>query len=317
MTTGMVSGPVRFSTAGLPEAQRVALWEDHNATALIGLRCRSLDDEVLEATEINLQLPRVHVARVTGNPHVVERTRAVVRQLPSEAIACYLTLVGEAFFYHDGGVQVVRPGQLIVCDADRPFMRGFSQGLEELAVKVPRQVWREITGPEPVARPRMFDFGTGDLQARTLARLAGRAVHPETSRPVDEDTLLDLLAGVVTGRPAALSAVHLAMAKAYAEDHLSDSGLNAVRIAKGIGISERHLSRVFAAGGTTVPQYLLARRLEGARALLAGGGNPTVAEVAARCGFGSAARFSHRFKERYGVRATDVLREARAADADG
>ncbi|MFC9456040.1 AraC family transcriptional regulator [Streptomyces sp. NPDC056983] len=312
MRTGTPSEPVRFSTIGLPEAQRVALWEDHNATALIGLRCRSLDDEAaLEATEINLQLPRLHVARVTGNPHVVERTRAVVRRTPSEAIACYLTLEGEAFFYHDDGVQMVRPGQLIVCDADRPFMRGFSQGLEELAVKVPRQVWWETVGTEPLARPRVFDFAGGDLRARTLARLTGGAVRPGASRPVDEETLLDLLGSLVTGRAAALSAVHLAMAKAYAEDHLADSGLTAARMARGTGISERHLSRVFASGGTTVPQYLLARRLESARALLSGGGNMTVAEAAARCGFGSAAHFAHRFKERYGLRPTDVLREAR------
>jgi transcriptional regulator GlxA family with amidase domain len=60
-----------------------------------------------------------------------------------------------------------------------------------------------------------------------------------------------------------------------------------------------------------VPRYLLHRRLERARALLGTGGEATVAEVAARCGFASAAHFSHRFKERYGLRATDVLREAR------
>ncbi|MEB8340802.1 AraC family transcriptional regulator [Streptomyces endophyticus] len=306
---------MRFSTIGLPEAQRVALWEDHNAAALIGLRCRSLDDEApLAATEINLQLPRLHVARVTGSPHVVERTRAVVRRTPSDAVACYLTLEGDAFFYHDDGVQTLRPGQLIVCDADRPFMRGFSQGLEEIAVKVPRAVWREAVETEPPGRPRVFDFG-GDLRARTLARLSGRAVHPEASRPVDEDTLLDLLGSVVTGRAAELTAVHLAVAKACVEEHLGDSGLTAARLAKGVGISERHLSRVFAAGGTSVPRYLLERRLERARVLLSRGGDTTVAEVAARCGFGSAAHFSHRFKERYGLRATDVLREARQATA--
>ena len=96
MTTA--AGPVRFTTVGLPEEQRTALWEDHNADALIGLRCRTLDEATLEATEINLQLPRVHLARVIGNPHVVERTSEVIRHTPAEAIACYITLVGEAFF---------------------------------------------------------------------------------------------------------------------------------------------------------------------------------------------------------------------------
>ena len=69
--------------------------------------------------------------------------------------------------------------------------------------------------------------------------------------------------------PVNLGTVHLANARTFIEDHLTDSGLTAARVAAGIGISERHLSRAFAATGTTVPQFVLARRLERARALLA------------------------------------------------
>jgi AraC-like DNA-binding protein len=307
-------GPVRFSTIGLPEAHRVAMWEEHNADALIGLRCRSLGESALEATEINLQLPRLHLARVVGNPHVVERTARTVRRTPSEAIACYLTLVGEAFFYHDDGVRTLSPGRLIICDADRPFMRGFSRGLEELAVKVPRGLFHDVTGLDAVREPLVLDFARGDIHARTLARLVGRAVHPDAAQPaepVDEDTVVDLLAGLVTGRPASLGAAHLAAAKAWIEEHLTDPGLTAGRIAKGVGISERHLSRVFSSGGSSVPQYVLTRRLERARALLSENGGLTVAEAAARCGFGSAAYFSQAFKDRYGLRAADLLRRAR------
>ncbi|GII24071.1 AraC family transcriptional regulator [Planosporangium mesophilum] len=302
---------MRFSTIGLPREQRVARWEEHNAQALIGLRCRPLDDVTLEATELNLQLPRLHLARVTSNPHVVERTATTIRKTPSEAIACYLTLLGEAFFYHHDGVRTAHPGQLIICDADRPFMRGFSQGLEELAVKVPRQVFTDVTGLESVRQPLVLDFAQGDVHARTLAQLVGRAVRPEGSHPVDEDTLLGLLGGLATGRPTDLAAVHLATAKAYIEDRLTDQNLTAAQVAKGIGISQRHLSRVFSSRGSSVPRYLLTRRLERAHALLSEDGELTVGEVAARCGFGSAAYFSHAFSDHYGLRATDVRRLAR------
>ncbi|MFF4896136.1 AraC family transcriptional regulator [Streptomyces sp. NPDC001068] len=312
MTSGTASAPVRFSTAGLPEAERIALWEDHNAQALIGLRCRSLHDTALEATEINLQLPRAHLARVLGSPHVVERPDAEIRRVPSDAVACYLTVAGDAFFYSDDGVRLLRPGQLLVCDADRPFVRGFSHGLEELAVKIPHTVWRELGAPPALPQPVVVDADAVHL--RTLAALVGRALAPESAvaADVDEDAVLDLLVSAASGRAPALSAVHLRVAKTYIDDHLADPGLTAARIARGIGISERHLSRVFAAGGTSVPRHLLQRRLERARALLGAGGETTVAEVAERCGFASAAHFSHRFRERYGLRATDVRREARA-----
>ncbi|MCX4460810.1 AraC family transcriptional regulator (plasmid) [Streptomyces sp. NBC_01340] len=310
MKSGTTGAPVRFSTVGLPEAERIALWEEHNAETLIGLRCRSLQDAALDATEINLQLPQVHVARVVGSPHFVERPRAEIRRVPSDAVACYLNLAGDAFFYHDDGVRLLHPGQLLVCDADQPFMRGFSHGLEELAVKVPHTVWRDLGGPKSLPQPLVVDDGV--VQTKALATLIAQALRRESPASVDEDVLLDLLGSAVTGRAPSLSTVHLTVAKAYIDEHLADSGLSAARVARGVGISERHLSRVFASGGSSVPQYLLLRRLERARSLLQEGGGKTVAEVAARCGFGSAAHFSHRFKERFGLRATDVLREARS-----
>ena len=80
------------------------------------------------------------------------------------------------------------------------------------------------------------------------------------------------------------------------------------------GISTRHLSRVFADVGTSVPQFVLARRLEAARGLLetTAAGAMTVAAVAHRCGFASAAHFSNAFRARFGERASDVRRRAGA-----
>jgi AraC-like DNA-binding protein len=288
------------------------LWEDHNAHALIGLRCHLLGEATLDATELNLQLEQVHLARVRGNAHVVERPLEVIRSHPADAIAVYLTLVGEAFFYHDDGVRTLRPGQVLICDADRPFMRGFSGGLEELAIKVPRPLFRELTGMGSLSTPLVRDSGRGDVAARTLARLVDRALRPDGGEPVDERAALDLLASMVGGRSAGPSPVHLANARAFIEDHLTDVNLSAARVAAGIGISERHLSRAFATAGTSIPQFVLARRLERARALLASAPEIPVGEVAARCGFGSATNFSQAFRARFGLRASDLRRQARA-----
>jgi AraC-like DNA-binding protein len=223
-------------------------------------------------------------------------------------------LVGDSFFYHDDGVRTLRPGQMVICDADRPFVRGFSHGLEELVVKVPRTTFRAATGVDSLPEPRTLDFASGDVRARAAARLVGRATRAETAgTSVDDEALLALLASIVSGRPGELGSAHLAAAKTYVEDHLTDAGLTAARIADGVGLSERHLSRVFAASGTTVPHYVLGQRLARAHAMLSRGGGLSVAEVASACGFGSAARFSHVFRERYDVRASDVLRAASAS----
>jgi AraC-like DNA-binding protein len=306
--TAAAAGRVRrFSTAELPVARRIELWEDHNRDALIGLRCRLLGDAPFDGTELNLHLDRVQLARVRGTSHVVERPAEVVRRNPADAIAVYLTLVGEAFFYHEGGVLTLKPGQALICDADRPFMRGFSHGLEELAIKVPRTVFRDVTGLESVPAPMVR------LTSRALARSAGRALRPGGG-PVDERTLLHLIADL-TGRTVTDPvAVHLANARAFIEDHLTDPGLNAARVAAGIGISERHLSRAFASAGEGLPRFVLTRRLERAHRLLASGSRTAVAEVAASCGFGSATYFTQAFRAHFGVRPSDVRKSAAPPD---
>jgi Helix-turn-helix domain len=227
-----VSATQVFSTAGLPAARRIELWEGHNAAALIGLSCHSTVP--LEATEVNVPLGR--------------------------------------WFRDEDGTRELRPGQLLICDADRPFARGFARGLEELAIKVPREALALIKGPVVTA------FAPGrDPRGRPDGGPARRRVRLHRGSP---------------GRPRAGGSA----------DRGRDRGQRAPSFAGARG------------GGTTVPRLVRSRRLERAYAILAGPGPagpslaPSVAGVAARCGFTSAAYFSHAFRERFGIRAGEVRR---------
>src|ERR1700751_3150508 len=136
--------PRGFSTAGLPAARRVELWEEHNASALIGLAVRT--ERPLEATELNIRLPRLHLARVTGSPHVVERTSEVIGRDPADAVAVYLSVRGRSWFTDADRTRLLSPGSVLLCETDRPFARGFADGLDELVVRVPRQACAELAG---------------------------------------------------------------------------------------------------------------------------------------------------------------------------
>jgi AraC-like DNA-binding protein len=319
MTQVTVGTPVAFSTVGLPDQQRIELWEGHNADALIGLRCRTLTAAVLEATEINVQLERLHLARVRGSSHVVERDLDLIRRRPTESIALFFGLAGEAFFYHDDGVRTLQPGQMLMCDADRPFMRGFSRGLEELVLKIPRDVFADVTGLDRIAQPVVVDFAGGTNSfAQALARQVGAAARAESPQPADERVLLELVGALTDeGRRVDLPAAHRVAARTYIERRLADPGLSAAQVAAAVGISTRHLSRVFAEDGTSLPKYVLTRRLETAQALLQKpeATSMTIAQVARDCGFASAAHFSNAFTSRFGERATDVRRRATVARA--
>nr|WP_271213379.1 AraC family transcriptional regulator [Rhodococcus wratislaviensis]GLK40455.1 transcriptional regulator [Rhodococcus wratislaviensis] len=305
--------PAVFSTVGLPARQRIELWEDHNADALIGLRCRTLAATVLEATEINLQLGRVQLARVHGTSHVVERDAELIRQRPTDSVSMFFGLTGEAFFYHDDGVRALQPGQLLICDADRPFMRGFSHGLEELVLKVPREAFSDLTGLDDVTQPIVVGFGSGsDPFAHALARHIGRAARAENPQPADEELVLDLVGSLVGTKREPMASTYRVAVTNFIDRHLADHTLSASQVAHAVGISTRHLSRVLAEADTSFPKHVMRRRLAAAHALLH---DPalaatTIAEIARRCGFTSSAHFSHAFSLHYGQRATEVRHRA-------
>lgn len=71
-------------------------WERHNAEALIELACRVPADRPFRAREVNLQLDRVGLARVSGTAHTVARDEVLVASRPLDAIALYATLKGDA-----------------------------------------------------------------------------------------------------------------------------------------------------------------------------------------------------------------------------
>ena len=306
--------PEVFSTLGLPDARRVELWERHNTTALVRLDVRA--NGPLSAREVTVHSPRLTLARVRATSHAIERSAGAIADDPCDAIAVYLMLRGESSFEQQGDSHTLRPGDAVICPTDRPFSRDFAHGLEELVVKVPCDAF-EIRPLHPV----IASFGAdkaGDQAnqyAEALAKLTARATRAVQPVQVDERTIVDLVTVLAIGSQAARPAAYRAAARTFIEEHLTDPGLGADQVAAAIGISERHLSRVFAADEASVPRYVLSRRLELARTMLAASApgleTATVAEIAARCGFVSTTYFSHVFRKQFGRRAGEILRESR------
>jgi len=308
-----IAGYRRFSTHGLTVDERVDLWERHNASALIDLRARTIDDSVLEAREVVLRVGDLQLADVVANPHVVERSSSQIARSSVDGVALYFSLFGESFFYHEGGVHTQRPGTVLLCDVSRPFMRGFANGLEELVVRIPRQTYERIAGRGLPGAPvvlRFDDVPDGNAYAGALARL----VRSTLERPsVDalaaaERSALGLVQAMLTGE--APSAAYRRAALDHIDRHLADRTLSVQAVARAIGISERHLARVFAEYGAGVARTILERRLDLAHRLLRSPDRPPVSAVAERCGFVSSAHFARVFRERFGRTPADVRASA-------
>ena len=94
----------------------------------------------------------------------------------------------------------------------------------------------------------------------------------------------------------------VAAAKAFIEAHLDDSTLDVAAVAASVGVSARHLGRLFAAQQGSVGRYLLEQRLRSASIDLR---DPSMAscrisDISYRWGFASQAHFATSFKKRYG-----------------
>lgn len=319
----LAPGPARhlFSTQGLPATSRLELWEQHNAQALLPLDIRTIDESPLLAQEINLRHGELRFAGVTGSSQVVERNEAFIKKNPTDAIAIFFTLEQEAFFFHRGGNEFLKPGQAVIHDADSPFMRGFGRGLKEMVLTIPREKYLKLNGGKPLLGPRVVEFGgssgsnpqlralaklvSDTISARDLAQVPDGPLNPETA-------VMEMLGHFLMGEERSSSAGYLLAAYSFIDDHLGEPDLGIAEVSLALGLSERHLSRIFREAGEPPGGYIRVRRLEVAKELLS---NPAhgllqVGQVATRVGFISQSYFTRAFKAHYGTTPLQLRKDA-------
>jgi AraC family transcriptional regulator of adaptative response / DNA-3-methyladenine glycosylase II len=97
----------------------------------------------------------------------------------------------------------------------------------------------------------------------------------------------------------------------------ADGGPSALQLARRLGVSDRHVRRIFEAQfGVSPVQYLQTRRLLTAKQLLADTDLP-ITQVALISGYASVRRFNAAFVQHYGLNPTRLRREGATPPADG
>lgn len=212
------------------------------------------------------------------------------------------------------------PGDICFYDVRHAPALDFAAGCRATVFLVPSELLglaRHDTGRiarTPVAR----DSPLGALLSPLLSDLARTAA--EAGPPVGEMlawnavNLLATLAAEQTGAGTGAGAPGapgtpggwsplLVRIMEYVELHLTDPDLSPEVIARAHHISVRYLHKLFKEEDITVGRWILRRRLEECRRDLmrSGRGSRTIAAVAGRWGFLSAAHFSRVFRSAYGM----------------
>ncbi|GAA5042028.1 AraC-like DNA-binding protein [Thermocatellispora tengchongensis] len=302
----------RATTEHVAPAERIHYWEDYNRKALVGLSCTSYSERGLLARQTNIRLAELRLADIAGNAHVIERSPQTVRSTPKDSVFATLLLKGEAVFLHENGCLRVSAGELVVYDTRRPYLFGFSSSMRQILVDVPQELFARASVPGGLPAPMVFGRETareGALVAALGSLVGGLAALRSGPGAADaERAVLDLLGRLAEertgGRPSpGAYRSQLIVAEDYIERHLHDPCLGAAQVAGVMGISVRHLARIFEHTGTSPAKHIMERRLVRAHEELTGPGalKTTIADVAHRWGFSSQAHFARLFRARFGL----------------
>lgn len=270
-----------------------------------------------------LRLGTLQVATEESDAVEVVRSARHVAADGRTHVFARLQLEGTALLFQDGRRARLHPGVLAFHDASRPFSLVAPERQRARVLMVPRPLLRLGDAEIRQVTAKVIGAAPDGPTALLLPLLSGLAQEIDTVTPgVREE-----LARAVTDLLAALAATQLRSAtprgegpsgaedlgvgptamfdrvKATIETRLGEPELSPRVLAAEHGISLRYLHKLFQEHGTTVGGWIRRRRLESCRAELAGpsAAGRTIAAVAARWGFVSAAHFSHAFRKAYGM----------------
>lgn len=254
-------------------------------------------------------------SEIRGNEHIVERTPEIAQKQPKDSLFACLLMEGKAFFYQRSHCLNLSAGDVLIYDAERPFLYGFTGGMRQILIDVPRSKLMENGRTSELNAPIQIQGLVGS--GRTLSGALRRAGQQLMTggRQEDAERCWQLVASIFSGgtnlqRSRILPLVEI---KTIISDHLSNPGLGPEFIADRVGISIRHLNRLFAAEEASIADYIRSERLAAAhRDLSALRQGATIGEVAYRWGFSDLAHFSRVFRQHFGVTPSDVRRQATA-----
>jgi AraC-like DNA-binding protein len=225
-----------------------------------------------------------------------------------------LHVTGTAQAIQDGREVTLGPGDFTLFDSSRPYTISFpGPGMfEHVIYQVPRASLDAHRGIGAATALRVPAASTaGQLVSPYLRTLAGSAPSPSVHRPREAfvDAGLDLAVRAlrsVAGYPGPEGPRRRGQVtelKDYALEHLGDPGLSPPAAAQASFVSVRQLHRLFASEGLTFGGWVREQRLRRCRDDLADQrlGHLSIAEIAARWGFRSAAHFTRTFQARYGI----------------
>jgi len=296
---------------------RVAYWLDVASRTLVDHECRVKTPATFDATVLHTRLGELSVVSLESlGLESVEHTTRTIAHSEDNVFLLYLQLAGSAAFTQDGRDTKIHPGDLVLLDAQRPFICRYGYR-KQITIKIPHQALkaRLASSSQLTARVVRHTAGIRAMASDYIRMLPehinalGSAAKLQVTQHILDMAALALAteAGEDTPSLSSARAVALLRLRMAAENGLTDPTLRPSAVAAAAGISVRYANALLMKQGMSLGRFIMSRRLERCRSALADPqqSHRTISEIVYAWGFSDLSHFNRRFRAAYGCSPSD------------
>lgn len=300
-----------FSTDLVPIADRLDAWLC-NARQICGdCRFEFPRRQTFHGSIERRSVAGLELTRFSSTPVSFAKFPAEAANSAGRSCIVITQLQGVRGYSQGGTTAILKPGDSTLIDSVRPWSSNCDGVCSRLYLRVPR--WLMENRLRLTNLPLLPRISGASGLGVTLFRLATSLYQEAPVLTLEEgasaiEAYLEILCACVGhrerhGDETSHGADVLSRVERFIETHLAEPALGPNEIANAVGISVRHLHRLFLQKESTVTEYIRERRLERCQTELC---NPrfsdhNITEIAFFWGFSDSAHFSRCFKRRFGV----------------
>jgi AraC-like DNA-binding protein len=318
MTDPENSTTVRFSTADFPENMRLATLGEHYGQTVFKADIVPGDDASFESTVALRALPGLKLLSGSVTVARLMRTRAMIADA-SDDLSLVVNRTGKVTVSSRGRKVTLGANDAVLVGSDEPQVCDRHCSGQFIALRIPHAILSPMIIDVDAA---IMHHIPGNTALRLLTGYAdtlldddGGQTTPALRHRVATHVhdLVALALGATRdaediARSRGMGAARLRAAKIHTMENIGNRDISIGSVAAHLGMSQRHLQRLFESDGTTFAAFLLSQRLARAYRMLCEpqSAQRHVSAIAYDAGFGDLSYFNRSFRRLYGASPKEI-----------